>query len=381
MIRQFINTLKSSFFAKMVVIVVSISSAVVIFINFKTHKKESGGDKIEIVIDKNINENLKDVFGDDTKVLIDEDNGNDEETIAPKITFLPIDDSGSKITYGCLDDALEAINKLKSDKISLKITFNGKAINEAIGKDKFRSWLARVGDYIFARRMEIVEDLEQVIKNAELARTNSDDVDRYGCALFSENADDWSVEIRGLSGQVEEVRKVAGMIIKAATESSKINYFEGFITNNIGDYVDEYINIDNGEKDKNNQRKPLNKAQRQIINGLLHEMVYDRKFEELKIKSNRFAFLALTDFAAAPNIRDNQKVVFDEAGWEFFDGFDEKVLTLLKEDLAEQKDLKELQKRTEEVLKITKVEIYGLLRTWVKSASVATILEGALFKV
>lgn len=111
-----------------------------------------------------------------------------------------------------LDDAIKVLKDNKNAE--LKIFFPTNLLND-ITELHFRRWLARVGDYIFVQRIMMTElkDMTAILQDPVHARVGEQEIERRGNILLTKESHLWSVQIRGLEGNIEQVKFVVNDIL------------------------------------------------------------------------------------------------------------------------------------------------------------------------
>ena len=181
----------------------------------------------------------------------------------------------------------------------MKIGFPSELISPHKNSAEFRSWLSRLGDYIFIRRILLISNLTEVLLNADFARADANQVSKRGNIIFSEDHNFWYVEIRGLKNYVDEIEIVANLIIQAIHAPKTMINFDGFPVKKLSLCLDNYLTKNNLES--------LETKERLLSDRLISISTINKQMKEQGIDSNIHAFLPLVDFSNAPNINSSEQ--------------------------------------------------------------------------
>ena len=255
--------------------------------------------------------------------------------------------------------------------IRLKIAFSPDLIRkpnqEILEEAHFRGWLSRVGDYIFARRMLLIGDLKDVIRNPDLMRASASDVDKRGCALFLQTEDEkWQVVIRGLEQHPQELQVVGEEIfLRALTEPSLMAACEPLKVNHISDVL-----LD--------MKLSLTSDQESLVDGYLDACTCSTAMKNLEITENLGAFLPLVAFSEIPSITEQERGFIEGLNTGFFNEFHQVfVINTIKKARANIKNLNALI--TNKGANDRYLMLVDRLRTWTEKTRLSALLLRSLF--
>lgn len=209
--------------------------------------------------------------------------------------------------YSSLEDAIDKLKTLESGDWVLKIGFPSQLILSSKTKEEFWAWLARVGDYIYARRFSLVRDTTDVVRNKIFYRAQADNISEKGNIIFSEETDFWWIEIRGLEKSVEEIQKVAGFIERAINAPETTNACAEFITQALSSKISMYLLL----------QKELALKDKEVT--LINDLV---KFSH----TNSLGCPLESDFSQAESITDTQRLKLQEEMNNYLKNFIEEIL-------------------------------------------------------
>jgi hypothetical protein len=229
---------------------------------------------------------------------------------------------------------------------------------------KFRDWLARVGDYIYARRVLLSQDqpknmpggLISVVRDEPLMRTRGPHVHKRGCALLVDQGQRWQVKIRGLEYQPDELAIVGEeILLKAITEPSSMAECTSINLQKIGKCF--------GAKELTvNQTKLMNWFVKYFTRSTAMKNALADEPETLTDLGNFLPLLALTEL---PYLNQEDLDYIKNAHTGFFNEFYRKVGPGFKDD-AEVKEC------------FTSLAVP--FRVWADTANLSVLFKNSLFK-
>lgn len=273
----------------------------------------------------------------------------------PSCTFIVLS-VGKEFTFDHLEDALEILRQ--KDPATLKIVFEKSKLS-SVDEKKFRQWLARVGDYIFARRLVLIKNTGEVIRNAIFARAKAAEIEQRGNILLSGDGEKWEITIRGLGNYIDEIRVVAqDIILKALSSPQSIKRPPPFEGTTISKRLNDYT---------------LTEDQGKMADALIRKITWDASFQQFAIKSNLLAFLPLYDFRHVPNISEIQKSQLENLYGKYYQEFYEEIIVNnIGESKVSPENLDIILGKTSSWLEESLVE-------WVSQADISTIIKNSLF--
>lgn len=307
------------------------------------------------------------------------------------ISFTCVVENQDSSDHETLEDAIENLQLRKkfasTSAFSLKIYFPPKMILDHKTREQFRSWLARVGDYIYVLRMlNVVDPDAKVMRNPDLSRilpnedshsTGTPAIAVRGNVKLIENEDEWNIEIRGLRERVADgnrekdvasvdgINEVAKIILRALGSPEHMIDFPGFPVERMSNFINNRL-VGTGQK-------KLDSKETNLTNNFLRLTTYDKYFRGV-IKDNLRSFLPLVSFVDTPNILPEQKEKLIVETNKFADHFIEKLLPKISTKPNDSTDC----------LFDLRVDIYHplikSLLTWMVESDVKTIIKQSLFR-
>jgi hypothetical protein len=276
-----------------------------------------------------------------------------------------IDINGQKNYFKDWDElklAIDIYSKDPANNLVVILGFAADRITQHQTEDEFRAWISRVGDYIFARRLALIGDLKEVIRNSDLMRTSACDVHKRGCALFVSKSARWEVEIRGFEKHPAELKILVEKILQPALNNPEtMSKCKSLQVTKIATCLKDI-------------KKELTDNQNKLVNAFLKLCTWDDDMNSRGIADNLGAFLPLVSFEDLPNIskRERRLVKYKRYGFlNEFNGF--VVLATLKDDPAPNKE-------SARMIRTSAYEwIIGELRKWTNETDISTLLLRSLF--
>lgn len=293
----------------------------------------------------------------------------EREKLLKELRYGALEDGKNNTEHSTLEEALRDLESRKKIKTDGALTLKIKIPIKLIGDDKkedFLSWLSRVGDFIFVKRILLLEP-DEVLLNTDFPRVGPTQIRERGNIIFSEEQDFWLVEIRGLRNFVREIQTVAEFIERAIQSPQFIIAFNGFVPTQLSVLMNTYL--------KSSQKDMLEKKEALLCDRVVEVFTLNKQLAELNIKSNIQAFLPLVDFSTAPNIRASQRATLEEKTLEFLTAFDREVMPEIK---------KQPDAKTNSIRNIRDFGPGWLmkhLRTWVIESNLIFILDQSLFNL
>jgi len=281
----------------------------------------------------------------------------EREKMLKNIKFAVSEDEKSWHYYLSLEDAIEKLQTFTSPNLVFKIGFPSKLVLEHKTKEELSSWLARLGDYIYATRFSLVEDTTDVVRHEEFFRAQAQEITECGMVIFSEDKDVWWVEIRGLENFVDEIKKVAGFIEKAITNPEAMSPCADFSTQDFSSKISLYF-----LSKKQRDFKALNDKEVSLVDDLVY-------FSH----ANSRGCLLESDFSEAENITDSQGETLKAEMNNFIINFNREFLPVI----GEQPDSERAQK-----IAVRGACYAGFVvseKRWVIKTELSKILEESLF--
>ncbi len=258
-----------------------------------------------------------------------------------------------------------------SQPLSLSLEFSPELITDHHDEAYFRAWLARVGDYIYARRMIWLGDnVRQVLQYRELGRVLAHEVEERGCVLL-EKGEKWRVSIRGLEQHPEELIKVGEEIFaRAFNAPDTLALCETLKEKKISEILSE-------------MGYSLNKAEVALSDLFLQACTHNTAMRQNSI-NNLGAFLPLVPFEEMANLPEKEQGYIKGQKDAFFNDYYSNVVeNVIQANIGKTKATpKVLQKLLNEDL--IAGESYqwlaNRLQKWTNDSDISSSLLRSLFK-
>lgn len=274
--------------------------------------------------------------------------------LSPNIQFIIQTQGEKERLFSDWPSAASALDQLPRNQerpFSFSVRFAPSVITQSRSEDEFRNWLTGVGEYIFARRIILVKDLAQVIRNSELRKAKPCDTSKHGCALFNPQEHLWEVKIRGLENYPQELKQVVEKILLPALKNpTTMARYQPLKTKNISEWL-------KGEQIQ------LTSNQTVIADAFLELCTRLRGIDNLS------AILPLVCFEELPSA-DKQKI--PDLRCNFLKRFNEKILV----SAAQAQPNKETY---EKLIQAHYGWFISKLRQWVEDAKISDLMLRSLF--
>ncbi|MCA9508842.1 MAG: hypothetical protein KC505_10520 [Myxococcales bacterium] len=262
--------------------------------------------------------------------------------------------------------AAETINELNDyinehdSSIRVKIILPKELVAQHKDEKVFRRWLARVGDYIFVRRLEITDDWANILRNKDgLLRSAPSKIHERGCVLLSDNDKDWHIMLRGFENHaLELITVIENILVPAFSQTKNMADCPPLKTKKMSDALKDFHHKMSGNTI-------------QLIDHYINKCVVSR---DMDIKINLTAFLPLTDFVELNSIENNEKEIIVAANEVFFNKF----WQLMENNNVTK--LKATPANLDNLIKASYVQTIDLYKIWLQESQLSSFLLKSLFE-
>ena len=298
----------------------------------------------------------------------------EEQNLLSRVSYITLSDARSEREYDKLKDAiLDLHHRKKQDSepdLTLKIKFPSEIITKYKSENKFRIWLALLGDYIFLKRILYLVDVGDALRSTDYMRICAEQVCERGNLLFSKQESFWLIEIRGLNkfnNNIKKINSVANILLRALQDPTKITNYVSKEPKDFSTQINEYL-------DEHNREKLTEQKDIELCDRFIWTSIYTGSFKELQLGLNKLAFLPLADFTELPNLENPQREILLTERESFLNDFSQKIVPLFA-GLPNSERESVCQLRTQYYSWLAKRII-----SWATTTSLTTILKNSLFK-